>query len=291
MEELLTKLLLNEKTIATEVQKTLDVIFERLWKTYALLSEGDKRKPEIKELWNTIINMKTGLMDGDNLIKAVRFISDLCWNEKFRNETSTLNKQYFKWIIDYFDTTTSDMVTAIGKYEASFHAMPSEEIKDFKKRIVLMKEKPNPQDLTPSKGTILVEIKSLDDGGTISLNRWFGDLANGSCTIQNGELVLVFNWARDGYAWSTNEIKIPDKSKKVGINFSFKKKVKSGDITPIYLIFTDNGGKTISDIALKEKTNGISLPKWATWIKLAFWTLRQKATWTASIGNLEIDFK
>lgn len=292
MEELLMKLLLNEKVITTEVQKTLDIIFDKLGKTYKFLPDGDKRKAEIKNIWDTIIRIKSELLEWDNLIKAMRFICGLCWSEKFRGETSTINKSYFKWIVDFFDSTTWGMMDAITKYEGSFQAMPSQEIRDLKSKLEQMRNPISTDDLEPKKWQIIVKMQEKDKWGTISLNRWFGTLAKGSCKIEDWALHLDFNEARDGYAWMTDEIKIPDKSRKINLTFKSEATIKSGSMTPIYVIFIDEKQQTISDLALsKDKNTGIELPKWTAGLKICFGTLRNKATGNAKISEIKIDIK
>ena len=292
MEELLTKLLVNEKTITVEVQKTLDIIFERLWRTYKLLWESDKRRAEIKELGNTITNLKAGLSEWDNLIKGVRFIHELCSNEKYRNETSTLNKSYFKWMIEYIDTTIGWIIDGITKYEWSFQAMPTEEIKELKWKLNWMKNSIASNDLEPKKGELTIKIEEKDKGGQISLNRGFATLSKGGCKIENWMLVMNFNEARDGYAGMTDGIKLPEKSKKINLSFKYQAEIKAGSIIPLYLVFIDTKDQTISDLPItKEKNTGIVIPKWTAGLKICFGTLRNKATGNAKVWEIKIDIK
>lgn len=292
MEELLAKLLLNEKGLTIEVQKTLDIIFDKLGKTYKFLPEGDKRKAEIKNVWDTIIRIKSELLEWDNLIKAIRFICGLCWNEKFRGETSTINKSYFKWIIDFFDTTTWGVIDGIAKYETSFQAMPSQEIKDLKEKLIRMKNPVSTDDLEPKKGGVDIPMKTVKEGGKININSTFPGIAHWEITIEEERLKMKFNQAWDCPAAKTESIIIPKNTRKLQIKIDVIQKISNGELAPFYIIFQDEKWMSLwSGILSKKNRDTIDVPKWAISCKLDVGVLRWKTTWEATLSWLNIIFK
>lgn len=158
MEEMLAKLLLNEKTVMPETQKTLDIIWGKLEKTYQWVVDWDERKESIKKLWTTILTLKTNLGEGFNLIKAIFLITELAEDETYRNETSSVNRPYFRGISSYIESPSVSMMADIDAYEKSFNAEPSDRIKVFKDTLGDFSEKiGGEKGIEVDKGDIIME--------------------------------------------------------------------------------------------------------------------------------------
>ncbi len=141
MQEMLAKLLLNEKTLMDETQKALDIIWAKLERTYTWLPEGSKEKESVKKLWSTVLTLKTHLAEDFNLIKAIRLIYTMSEDETYRNETTSVNRPYFKGIAQYVDKITTTTLVAVQAYEKSFDAQPTDRMGAFKDTLVELNEK------------------------------------------------------------------------------------------------------------------------------------------------------
>lgn len=135
MEELLTKLLLNEKVITTEVQKALTTILDRLKRTYQMLPESDKKKAKIKEIGLRISDLNSNIGEGNNLIIAIYEIDSLLNDPEFQKETAGISRQYIRNISNYVHDTSMNLIQSINSYEKSFTAKPSDEIVSFTKTL------------------------------------------------------------------------------------------------------------------------------------------------------------
>lgn len=292
MEELLTKLLLNEKTITAEVQKAIDVIRDKLGKTYNTLSPSDKKREKIKEFWDLLLSIKTELSSGSNLIKGLRMICDMSWNPDFHNETSQINRSYFRNIVEYIDTICKWIIGSIDKYELSFNAQPSHRIKELKESIKWLQEKLTTDDIWNNSGTHIVQLKTKEQWWEIVQNTSFGKLSRGNLEIKDGVMTAsAQGWVdcHAGYA----EIKIPDWSKRINVRYKLiENKVTKGKLTPICLIYESWTGAVLGTNPVEEsKKTWLTIPKWAQVVKIYFGVVREKAEGKISFSNVELGFK
>lgn len=163
MQEMLSKLLHNEKTLMIETQKTLDTIWSKLERVYEWLPEASVEKESVKKLWITILTLKTHLAEDFNLITAVRLVHTMSQDETYRNETTSVNRPYFKGIAEYIDRITTTTLTAVQSYEKSFNAQPTDRMGTFRDTLLQLSEKVEVgQEAEIDKGNIILDWK-IDD--------------------------------------------------------------------------------------------------------------------------------
>lgn len=292
-EEFLSNLSKNESELRKKINSYLQTLFENLGKTYKKIPENEAERKKFTDAWVTINNLKTNLAEESNLLIAIRLILKL--KKQFREESVWIDVIYLWEVIDYIDKNIDTFVNNIKKGSKEFWFLPSKDLEELeatvKKFQWLIEEDWLINVATPSDEIEIVF--NSNNGWQFKINQSFSKEAKWDLKLEEDGLLLSFNEAIPTHVLRpNNQLKIPEKKRKINLKIEWKWELKKWTIIPIILYFYNEKWETTGTVDLQNGPSiNIEIPKWSRTIFYEVGVLRNNATGNYKLNSLKLKFR